>query len=164
LTVILVMLALGATFLVLRSLNASTTRADRYRVSQDVLIQAKEALIARAVTDDPTSRPGSLPCPDTDDDGSAELFVGNACPSYIGRLPWRTLGLPARQIRPAIRPPARLIAERVEQRLELPGPTVRAAATFRHTALERVVALIIAPGSAAGARAPERFRRGEIHR
>jgi hypothetical protein len=28
------------------------------------------------------------------DDGSAELFAGNACPSYIGRLPWKTLGLP----------------------------------------------------------------------
>jgi len=57
------------------------------------LAQAKQALIGRAAADD--NRPGSLPCPDTDDDGSAELFVGIDCPSYIGRLPWRTLGLPA---------------------------------------------------------------------
>jgi hypothetical protein len=56
------------------------------------LAQAKQALIGRAVADD--TRPGSLPCPDTDDDGSADLFVGNDCPSYIGRLPWKTLGLP----------------------------------------------------------------------
>lgn len=56
------------------------------------LAQAKQALIGRAVSDD--SRPGSLPCPDTDDDGVAELFAGVDCPSYIGRLPWKSLGLP----------------------------------------------------------------------
>jgi hypothetical protein len=27
------------------------------------------------------------------DDGIADLFAGTNCPSYIGRLPWRTLGL-----------------------------------------------------------------------
>src|SRR5687768_15696996 len=52
---------------------------------------ARQALIGRAIAD--ANRPGSLPCPDLDDDGSAELFVGSACPSYIGRLPWRTLGV-----------------------------------------------------------------------
>src|SRR6185436_7903320 len=49
-------------------------------------------LIARAVAD--ANRPGSLPCPDADGDGDAELFSGNDCPKYIGRLPWQTLGLP----------------------------------------------------------------------
>jgi len=57
----------------------------------DALAQAKEALIGRAASDD--NRPGSLLCPDTDDDGTAELFVGGDCPSYIGRLPWKSLGL-----------------------------------------------------------------------
>src|SRR5688572_11728711 len=57
-----------------------------------VLAQAKVALIGRAALDQ--TIPGSLPCPDTDNDGSAELFAGNDCPSYVGRLPWRTLGLP----------------------------------------------------------------------
>jgi hypothetical protein len=28
------------------------------------------------------------------DDGIADLLTGNNCPAYIGRLPWRTLGLP----------------------------------------------------------------------
>jgi hypothetical protein len=87
--VLLVILVMGASFFVLRSLNAASMRAERYRVSQDSLVVAKEALIARAVTDD--NRPGSLPCPDLDDDGEAELFAGTACPSYIGRLPWKTL-------------------------------------------------------------------------
>jgi hypothetical protein len=53
---------------------------------------ARQALIGRAAVDD--NRPGSLPCPDTDNDGIAQLLSGNACPSYVGRLPWRTLGLP----------------------------------------------------------------------
>ena len=40
------------------------------------------------------NRPGSLPCPDTDDDGIAEMLSGPNCPSNVGRLPWRTLELP----------------------------------------------------------------------
>lgn len=66
------------------------------------LLLAKEALIARAVTD--ANRPGSLPCPDliTDDkglsnhpnDGKSDNLTRNDCPSYIGWLPWVTLDLP----------------------------------------------------------------------
>jgi hypothetical protein len=88
----IVIAIMGVSFIMVRTLNASTWRADRLRVTNAALAQAKEALIARAVADD--NRPGSLPCPDTDDDGTAELFAGNDCPSYIGRLPWRTLDLP----------------------------------------------------------------------
>ncbi len=80
------------------------------RVQQDSklamnMAQAKDALIARAVTD--SNRPGSLPCPDlmTNDaglhnvpyDGKADNFIGAAsaqCPSYVGWLPWVTLDLP----------------------------------------------------------------------
>ena len=59
--------------------------------TEEVLNQARMALIGRAVGDD--DRPGSLPCPDGNGDGIADLLVGNACASYVGRLPWRTLGL-----------------------------------------------------------------------
>lgn len=59
--------------------------------TQQTLTIAQAALIGRAVADG--NRAGSLPCPDTNDDGAAELLVGVQCPSYIGRLPWRTLGL-----------------------------------------------------------------------
>ena len=71
------------------------------KVTAAALAQARDALIGRAATDN--ARPGSLPCPDlitniagvnVPNDGIADLFVGNDCPSYIGRLPWRTLGLP----------------------------------------------------------------------
>lgn len=89
------LLLLGGTLLTLTALNASTWRADRYRVTQEALLAAKETLVARAVADD--NRPGSLPCPDVDDDGIAEGTLaggGTQCPSYIGRLPWRTLDVP----------------------------------------------------------------------
>ena len=66
-----------------------------------VLAQAKQALIGRAASD--ANHPGSLPCPDAatniagnnvPNDGIADLLSGPVCPSSIGRLPWRTLGLP----------------------------------------------------------------------
>lgn len=89
---VLAVVVMGAALIIVKTLNAATWRADRLRVTNASFAQAKEALIARAVADD--NRPGSLPCPDTDDDGVAELFAGNQCPSYIGRLPWRTLDVP----------------------------------------------------------------------
>lgn len=68
---------------------SATTKQDATTAS--ALADARAALIGRAVGDN--NRPGSLPCPDTNDDGVAETFSGSDCPSYIGRLPWRTLGL-----------------------------------------------------------------------
>jgi hypothetical protein len=63
------------------------------------LADAKNALIGYAASD--ANRPGSLPCPDNDNNGNAEAFSGADCPGYVGgsnvyvgRLPWRTLGLP----------------------------------------------------------------------
>jgi hypothetical protein len=47
------------------------------------------------VADD--NRPGELPCPDLDDDGQVTLaaeYAGSNCVSLVGRLPYRTLGLP----------------------------------------------------------------------
>lgn len=70
--------------------------ASRQR-SLAALRTAREALIARAVKgrrdmfapgNEPDYRPGSLPCPDVDDDGSAD---GSHCFGYLGRLPYKTL-------------------------------------------------------------------------
>jgi len=55
------------------------------------LAQAKDALIGRATID--VNRPGSLPCPDIDDDGKADGNFG-FCSASIARLPWKTLDLP----------------------------------------------------------------------
>ena len=62
------------------------------KTTADAMSQAKEALIGRAASDG--NRPGSLPCPDLNNDGVAELFSGSVCPGYLGRLPWKTLDLP----------------------------------------------------------------------
>lgn len=84
LSIATMLLVYGATTEAGRAVRADTrTRA--------VIEEARQALIGRAIAD--ANRPGSLPCPDGDDDGSADLFAGSACPSYIGRLPWRSLGI-----------------------------------------------------------------------
>jgi hypothetical protein len=82
-------------------LSATTLRNQQVHRTAEVLAQAKQALIGRAASD--ANHPGSLPCPDAvtniagsnvPNDGVADLLAGQACPSMIGRLPWRTLGLP----------------------------------------------------------------------
>ncbi|HSQ04178.1 MAG TPA: hypothetical protein VLN59_09090, partial [Burkholderiales bacterium] len=73
----------------------STSVREQDRRTSAALAQARDALIGRAAADD--ARPGSLPCPDADNDGDADGpigYAGNNCQSYVGRLPWRTLGLP----------------------------------------------------------------------
>ena len=83
------------------SFGANTVRLEGERKTAAALALAKQALIGRAAID--STQPGSLPCPDLvthiagsniPDDGIADLFAGTNCPSYVGRLPWRTLGLP----------------------------------------------------------------------
>lgn len=91
LMVLLVVLVTASVFLLLSRISTAQFRQARQAMTTDALTTARDALIGRAVSDG--NRPGSLPCPDTDDDGSAELLAGSNCPSYIGRLPWRTLGL-----------------------------------------------------------------------
>jgi len=92
LIVMLALVGIVAVALVLKVGYAAGNRTDRDTKTALALGQARDALIARAAMD--ANRPGSLPCPDTDNDGVAELFTGVNCPAYVGRLPWRTLGLP----------------------------------------------------------------------
>jgi type II secretory pathway pseudopilin PulG len=96
---LLALLGIAATGFLYSMFSPSSAAAAREAATRAALAQAKEALIGRAAVD--ANRPGSLPCPDTNNDGSAELYAGAECPGhvsgsnvYIGRLPWRTLGLP----------------------------------------------------------------------
>jgi hypothetical protein len=89
---VLVLIVIGAGALIYRIASPFSLEVERDRITHAALAQAKDALIGRAASDQ--NRPGSLPCPDLDNNGSAELFAGTHCPGYIGRLPWRTLGLP----------------------------------------------------------------------
>ena len=60
--------------------------------SLPALAAAQQALIAYAASH-PTA-PGRLPCPDTTNTGVADLTCGAAGTNQLGRLPWKTLGLP----------------------------------------------------------------------
>jgi type II secretory pathway pseudopilin PulG len=75
--------------------------AQRERATQRALALAREALLAYAAERpiDTAVGPGYLPCPDTDDDGWAESTCGSLSghlgqEDRLGRLPWKTLGLP----------------------------------------------------------------------
>jgi len=99
---VLAMLLLLAAFgMVLAVELAGSSSAQRDRVSDRALAQAREALLAYA-TDRPINAavgPGYLPCPDLDDDGWAEATCGSqngdsGQAERLGRLPWKTLGVP----------------------------------------------------------------------
>jgi len=91
---ILLVIALGilAATVFVSMLSSSDIQNKRDKQTAAALAEAKAALIGRAVKDD--NRPGSLPCPDITNDGIAAMLNGTKCPNYIGRLPWRTLGIP----------------------------------------------------------------------
>ena len=74
------------------------TAAQREDRTAAALRQAKEALIAYAITysdTHPDQVIGYLPCPDdgSQPEGVSALVCGTARVSQLGRLPWRTLGL-----------------------------------------------------------------------
>jgi type II secretory pathway pseudopilin PulG len=91
LAVIIIALGTAAAIFTFYSPQSLTLKANQ--VSSEALAQAHVALIGRAAVS--TNRPGSLPCPDTDNDGLENWDGTNTfCASNIGRLPWQTLGLP----------------------------------------------------------------------
>jgi hypothetical protein len=65
---------------------------ERDRLTAASLAYAKDALLGYAAKN--LNQPGILPCPDTDNDGTADAPCGVAGATAIGRLPWKTLDLP----------------------------------------------------------------------
>ena len=92
LMVMLVIMVVGSTTVLVNSLNASDLKITRQQQTVAALAKAKDALAGVAVGY--SDFPGSLPCPDTNDDGESDAGGTTGCPQYIGRLPWKTLGLP----------------------------------------------------------------------
>jgi hypothetical protein len=92
LVALLVLLIMAGAYAFYRYANVAGGRIQQEATLAGTLARAKEALIARAVTD--ANRPGSLPCPDTVGDGKAAMFTLTQCPSYVGWLPWVSLDLP----------------------------------------------------------------------
>lgn len=102
LLVLLMLILTAGSFLLLKAVQGS--RNERDKTTAASLAQAKEALLGYAVTyrdTHPGDDFGYLPCPDTlSNNGQADSNQGaTRCKgkdiSVVGRLPWRTLGLPA---------------------------------------------------------------------
>lgn len=98
--VMLVIMVMGGAAFLVSALSSSALKTARQEKTSDALAQAKEALISYAVTygdRHPAEIHGYLPCPDTNasnGEGSSLSNCGNKDVSVMGRLPWRTLGLP----------------------------------------------------------------------
>lgn len=93
-------------YFVLGSLSRISAQNERNSATSAVLAQAKDALIGYAITyRDRNAKQvfGYLPCPDFGrggvgseglEDSSGCIGTGNKDKNVVGRLPWRTLGLP----------------------------------------------------------------------
>lgn len=89
--VLLLVLIVTAVAFFAPTVDGYALKIKRDKITAAALAQAKDALIAFAARN-PTL-PGGLPCPDTNNDGSSDP-CGTAGKSRIGRLPWKTLGIP----------------------------------------------------------------------
>jgi len=86
----LILLGIVGTLVLLSFADSAAQERDRHEQSARAMGMIRDALIARAAGD--LNRPGSLPCPDYDGNGTAD---GSTCTSpYIGWVPWATLDLP----------------------------------------------------------------------
>jgi type II secretory pathway pseudopilin PulG len=100
LIVMLVIMVIGFTALLSSSFSLADLNNQRQAKTAKALAQAKEALISYAISSENTgsasARPGNFLCPDTDAPGATGYGDENtSCAAgAIGRLPWRTLGLP----------------------------------------------------------------------
>ena len=101
LLVMVTVISLGATWLLVSALKGAASRSAQNRQDNArVLAEAKQALAGwqiRQAIETGERNPGRLPCPEapayigTANEGIA---AGNCTLPAVGRLPWRTLGLP----------------------------------------------------------------------
>ncbi len=96
LVVVLIALGLLAGMLAIGFAGDLTRQNRKQQQTTDALAKAKEALIGYAAGVDVAAgfRPGDLPCPDIIDNGVAGGSCSNGGGTTLGRLPWKTLGLP----------------------------------------------------------------------
>jgi len=103
LIILLTILVLGSAALLLNGVDRRNEfKSNNQRQTIAALAQAKEALLGYAIShydqEDNAGWYGFLPCPDLanniNPEGSASPSCGNRYESQLGRLPWRTLGIP----------------------------------------------------------------------
>ena len=106
LIVFVFMIALVLTAFLLKTYDPARLKAEHDKKTNQALAQAKQALLAYAAEPITGSvngallacgvnckRPGDLPCPDIDNDGTADPPCSVSAAGKLGRLPWSTLGL-----------------------------------------------------------------------
>lgn len=101
LIIMLIIMVMGIATALVSSLSSTALKNTRQQTNSATLSQAKEALIAYAVTygDSHSGKThGYLPCPDlntsVNPEGSSEP-CGSQDVNTLGKLPWKTLGMPA---------------------------------------------------------------------
>lgn len=97
----LVVIVTGASWMMMSALNAGSNRTALNRHDNArILAEAKHALVGWMITEAieaGENNPGRLPCPEAAANiGTANegIAAGNCTLPAVGRLPWRTLGLP----------------------------------------------------------------------
>lgn len=105
LLLMMLVVIVGAATILVTKLGSNLLRATESAKTQIALSTARDALLDFAISF-PDTTPGAplqLPCPDIDETGSTldgESHTSNcgaAGETVIGRLPWRTLGIPAQR-------------------------------------------------------------------
>jgi hypothetical protein len=94
---ILTLLIAGALAFLVAIFGPEAMEAYRRHKTEAALAEAKAALLGFAMTyrdAHPGEVFGYLPCPDTNNDGEAELGCGTKDVTVVGRLPWKTLRIP----------------------------------------------------------------------
>jgi len=102
LLLMLIVVMMGAAYFLTVSVSIARQRIENDKSTAQALAQAKNALIGFAITygdTHPGNVEGYLPCPDLSGtaiggEGGAEGNCGAENVSMLGRLPWKTLGLP----------------------------------------------------------------------
>lgn len=146
LMVMLVILVLGITTIFVTSLSGTAIQNKRNQATAESLAKARDALISYAVSD--PNRPGELPCPDTDGDGSANS-CSFATSKLVGQLPWRTLDLPDPRDGAAEKL-WYIVSENFRTDTTVPPPAVNSdtAGTISVNGTNGYAAVILAPGAA----------------
>lgn len=90
LIILLLILVIAGSTALFSVLDGNGIKNARDKKSTVALAEAKTALLGYSTSN---KRPGTLPCPDTNNDGVTDPNGNVGCFSNIGRLPWKTLGL-----------------------------------------------------------------------
>ena len=164
LLVLVIAIALTLSVYYFSSISIVDIKVDKIEKTQNTLKNAKQALLSYALVNwrlsGEAGKIGKLPCPDENSsgiDGEQDGNCGNAYANGVGYLPWRTLGIDVPKnssgscllyaVSPAYKtsPAAALNPESYGQL-----KTVDFAGNQQQGAIpeERLVAIIIAPGSA----------------